>query len=45
LRTEARDAEVNLMGPLMEASLARATVGEIMSTLADVFGRYQVSPR
>ena len=45
LSAEAHDAEVNLMPALMEASLARATVGEIMSTLADVFGRYHVSPR
>jgi methylmalonyl-CoA mutase N-terminal domain/subunit len=31
----------NLMSPLLEAALARASVGEIMNALADVFGRYQ----
>jgi methylmalonyl-CoA mutase N-terminal domain/subunit len=31
----------NLMGPLLEAAHARASVGEIMNALADVFGRYE----
>ena len=31
----------NLMGPLLEAARARASVGEIMGALADVFGRYE----
>ena len=30
----------NLMVPLLEAAHARASVGEIMNALADVFGRY-----
>jgi methylmalonyl-CoA mutase N-terminal domain/subunit len=30
----------NLMPSLLEAASARATVGEVMSALADVFGRY-----
>jgi methylmalonyl-CoA mutase N-terminal domain/subunit len=30
----------NLMPPLLEAARARATVGEVMDALADVFGRY-----
>ena len=45
LRADALDAEVNLMTPLMAAARARATVGEMMNTLADVFGRYQVRPQ
>ena len=31
----------NLIGPLLEAAHARASVGEIMNALADVFGRYE----
>jgi methylmalonyl-CoA mutase N-terminal domain/subunit len=31
----------NLMEPLLEAAHARASVGEIMNALADVFGRYE----
>ena len=31
----------NLMPPLLQASHARASVGEIMKALADVFGRYE----
>ena len=31
----------NLVGPLLEAAQARASVGEIMNALADVFGRYE----
>jgi methylmalonyl-CoA mutase N-terminal domain/subunit len=31
----------NLVEPLLEAARARASVGEIMDTLADVFGRYE----
>ena len=45
LGDEARDGTSNLMPALMEASQARATVGEMMSHLADVFGRHQVVPR
>jgi methylmalonyl-CoA mutase N-terminal domain/subunit len=30
----------NLLPPLLEAARARATVGEVMAALADVFGRY-----
>jgi methylmalonyl-CoA mutase N-terminal domain/subunit len=32
--------ERNLLPPLLDAAWARATVGEVMNTLADVFGRY-----
>jgi methylmalonyl-CoA mutase N-terminal domain/subunit len=31
----------NLVPPLLEAARARATVGEVMNALADVFGRYE----
>jgi methylmalonyl-CoA mutase N-terminal domain/subunit len=31
----------NLVGPLLQAAHARASVGEIMNALADVFGRYE----
>ena len=40
LRRVAATSE-NLMGPLIAAAQARATVGEIMNALADVFGRYE----
>jgi len=35
----------NLMPTLIEAARARCTVGEIMATLADVFGRYEGAAR
>jgi methylmalonyl-CoA mutase N-terminal domain/subunit len=44
LRTEAEDPEVNLMPTLIEASKAYATVGEMMSTMAGVFGRHVEVP-
>jgi methylmalonyl-CoA mutase N-terminal domain/subunit len=44
LRTEAEDPEVNLMPTLIEASHAYATVGEMMSTMAGVFGRHVEVP-
>jgi len=31
----------NLVGPLLDAARARASVGEIMDALAEVFGRYE----
>ncbi len=31
----------NLLGPIIEAARARASVGEIMSSLEQVFGRYE----
>jgi methylmalonyl-CoA mutase N-terminal domain/subunit len=45
LATEALDSNTNLMPALMDAARARATVGEMMSSLADVFGRYHATPR
>jgi methylmalonyl-CoA mutase N-terminal domain/subunit len=44
LAKEAADPEINLMPTLIEASTAYATVGEIMSTMADVFGRHVEVP-
>jgi methylmalonyl-CoA mutase N-terminal domain/subunit len=35
----------NLVPPLLEAAHARATVGEVMSALVDVFGRYDGAAR
>ena len=40
LATEAADPEVNLMAALIEASRHLVTVGEMMATMASVFGRY-----
>ncbi|NNN07587.1 MAG: methylmalonyl-CoA mutase [Acidimicrobiaceae bacterium] len=45
LTSDATDPNTNLMPALMNAVQARASVGEIMSSLADVFGRHQVAPR
>jgi methylmalonyl-CoA mutase N-terminal domain/subunit len=44
LRTEAADPELNLMPALIDAAQVYATIGEIMNTLADVFGRYVENP-
>jgi methylmalonyl-CoA mutase, N-terminal domain len=44
LRHDAADPELNLMPALIDAAKAYATVGEMMSTLADVFGRYVEIP-
>jgi len=44
LATEAADPEVNLMPTLIEASNTYATLGEIMSTMAGVFGRHVEVP-
>jgi len=44
LRTEAADPEINLMPTLIEASQAYATLGEMMNTMADVFGRHTEVP-
>ncbi len=44
LRTEAADAEVNLMPALIDASSTYATLGEMMGALADVFGRHTETP-
>jgi methylmalonyl-CoA mutase, N-terminal domain len=44
LATEAADPEINLMPALIEAVSTYATLGEVMGTLADVFGRHVETP-
>ena len=44
VRADAADPEVNLMPTLVDAVRTYATEGEIMDTLADVFGRYTETP-
>ncbi len=44
LETEAADPEVNLMPALIDAANAYATVGEMMSSMAKVFGRHVEVP-
>ncbi len=44
LASEAADPEVNLMPTLIEASHSYATLGEIMTSLAGVFGRHVEVP-
>jgi methylmalonyl-CoA mutase N-terminal domain/subunit len=45
VRTDAADAEVNLMPAFIEAARAYATLGEIVDTVAGVFGRWVEDPR
>jgi methylmalonyl-CoA mutase N-terminal domain/subunit len=45
LKTVATDPDQNVMPALIDAVRARATIGEIMGTLAEVFGRYVEHPR
>ena len=45
IRTEAADAETNLMAAFVDASRAYCTLGEITDALADVFGRWVESAR
>ena len=42
--SRAAETDANLMPTLIETVRTRATGGEIMTTLADVFGRYQEKP-
>jgi methylmalonyl-CoA mutase N-terminal domain/subunit len=44
LRTQAGDPDVNLMPTLIEAASCYATLGEMMGTMADVFGRHVEVP-
>jgi len=44
LAAEAADPEINLMPALIEASRVYATLGEMMGTMADVFGRHTETP-
>lgn len=40
----AAEGQANLMPPLLDAAAARASVGEIMDALAEVFGRFETVP-
>jgi methylmalonyl-CoA mutase N-terminal domain/subunit len=44
LQHDARDPSANLMPATIEAVKARASMGEIVKTLEEVFGRYRPSP-
>jgi methylmalonyl-CoA mutase N-terminal domain/subunit len=44
LATQAADPETNLMPALIDTVNTYATLGEIMNTLADVFGRHSETP-
>jgi methylmalonyl-CoA mutase N-terminal domain/subunit len=44
LATQATDPEINLMPALLDSVRATATLGEIMDTLAGVFGRHVENP-
>ncbi len=44
LRADASDSTVNLMPALIDAVSSYASLGEVMGTLADVFGRYVERP-
>jgi len=44
IRTDAADSSVNLMPALIDASKVYATLGEMMSTLEDEFGRHVEVP-
>ena len=43
IRTDARDGR-NVMDALVEASLAKCTMGEMIQAMADVYGRYSGGP-
>jgi methylmalonyl-CoA mutase N-terminal domain/subunit len=45
LLRRAAETDANLMPTLLETVQSRATLGEIVDTLADVFGRYVENPR
>ena len=45
LEREAADPSVNLMPALIEASRCSVTVGEMMQTMAEVFGRWEETVR
>ena len=44
LRARAAEADANLMGPILECARARATVGEMVAAMQDVFGTYTETP-
>jgi methylmalonyl-CoA mutase N-terminal domain/subunit len=44
LRVAAADSKTNLMAPIIDCSRARATVGEMVAAMQDVFGTYTETP-
>jgi methylmalonyl-CoA mutase N-terminal domain/subunit len=44
LRRAAAEPDSNLMGPILECARARATVGEMVAALQEVFGTYTETP-
>lgn len=44
VKTAAEDSTVNLMPVLVDAATSYCTLGEVMNTMADVFGRYVEKP-
>jgi methylmalonyl-CoA mutase N-terminal domain/subunit len=44
LRDAAASDDAELIGPLIDCARARCTEGEIVTTLAEVFGRYRETP-
>jgi methylmalonyl-CoA mutase N-terminal domain/subunit len=45
LKADAADPEVNLMPALLEAARVRATLGEQMDAMGEVFGRWEETPQ
>ena len=45
LKADAADPEVNLMPALLDAARARATLGEQMAAMGEVFGRWEEAPQ
>jgi len=44
LRAKAAEADANLMGPILDCARARATVGEMVAAMQEVFGTYTETP-
>jgi methylmalonyl-CoA mutase N-terminal domain/subunit len=44
LRRQAADPAANLMGPILDCARARASVGEMVAAMQDVFGTYTETP-
>ena len=44
VKSAAEDSTVNLMPVLVDAATSYCTLGEVMNTMAEVFGRYVEKP-
>ncbi|MBK5117848.1 MAG: methylmalonyl-CoA mutase, partial [Thermoleophilia bacterium] len=44
LRAKAAETDANLMGPILDCARARATVGEMVAAMQEVFGTYTETP-